>query len=151
MRKNHDIVVHNAFVSSTLNILFKRLDPEFQYWISLIFPKNSVLVAPRGLLFFKPQISLMRNKKHTLRFFYTGTAISRSSPSGIFWPNWTSGSWYLAVSSDFRRTILLVYFLVRRSLRRSHFPPFDKNSILPTFLPQTHFLVPFLCKNIIKF
>ena len=39
-------------VCTTLNIPFKRLDPEFQYWISLIFPKNSVLMAPRGLLFF---------------------------------------------------------------------------------------------------
>ena len=40
----------------------------------------------------------------TLRFFYTGTPIWRSSPSGIFWPIWTSGCWYLAVNSEFWRT-----------------------------------------------
>ena len=30
---------------TTLNILFKRLDPEFQYWISLIFPQK---ISTRG-------------------------------------------------------------------------------------------------------
>ena len=63
-----------------------------------------------------------------LSLFYTGTAISRSSPSGIFWPNWTSGSWYLAVSSDFRRTILLVYFLGRRRRRTILTQIFEKGS-----------------------
>ena len=38
----------------TLFILIKRLDPEFQYWKSLIFSKFSVLMALRGLLFLKP-------------------------------------------------------------------------------------------------
>ena len=45
-------------VGPTLIILIKRLDPEFQYWKSLIFSKFSVLVALRGLLFFKTLFQL---------------------------------------------------------------------------------------------
>ena len=49
-------------------------------------------------------------KVSTLRFFYIGTPIWRSSPSGIFWTILTSACWYFAVNSEFWRTILLVYF-----------------------------------------
>ena len=54
---------------NTLNILFKRLDPEFQYWISLIFPKISVLVAPRGLLYFLTLDQLNMQQKTMVGIF----------------------------------------------------------------------------------
>ena len=52
-------------------------------------------------------------KLDTLSFVYTGTPIWRTSPSGILWPIGTSGCWYLAVNSEFYRTILPEYFFVK--------------------------------------